>query len=158
MTNKNKEHCEVGCDSKNFPRGRSPHSSSSLSYLTCVVQPSCLIPLWIQVSPGRGQLVSRQCLSLDRGVCSFDTCLVLSCLVLSCLVWSCLVLYCLGSSWLVLFGRVFVLSASELIIMYYRVFFFVLGCCSRRRRWSHKTMSTFRRQGAESVRNPATPV
>jgi hypothetical protein len=72
MTNKNKEHCEVGCDSKNFPRGRSPHSSSSLSNLTRVVQPSCLVPLFVQVGPGRGQLVSRQCFSLDRGVCSFD--------------------------------------------------------------------------------------
>lgn len=73
MTNKNKEHCEVGCDSKNFPRGRSPHSSSSLSYLTCVVQPSCLIPLCVQVGPGRGQLVSRQCFSLDRGVCTLTS-------------------------------------------------------------------------------------
>ena len=73
MTNKNKEHCEVRCDSKNFPRGRSPHSSSSLSNLTCVVQPSCPIPLCVQVGPGRGQLVSQQCFSLARGVCTLSS-------------------------------------------------------------------------------------
>ncbi len=70
MTNKNKEHCEVGCDSKHFPRGRSLHSSSSLSHLTRVIQPSCLVPLSVQVGPGRGQLVSQQCFSLARGVCT----------------------------------------------------------------------------------------
>ena len=73
MTNKNKERCEVGCDSKNFPRGRSLHSSSSLSHLTRVAQPSCLVPSCVRVGPGRGQLVSQQCFSLARGVCTLTS-------------------------------------------------------------------------------------
>ena len=69
-----KKHCEVWMWlNELLPRGRSPHSSSSFSQSTrvCLLILSC--PLECTRWPWRGPLVSPQCLSLARGVCTLTS-------------------------------------------------------------------------------------
>ena len=128
---------------------------------------SCLLAEDVQVPFGVVFCVVLSCCVVSCLVLSCASCLVLSCCVLSCPVVSCLVF-----SSLVVFMSCLVLArcglsclvASSFLVPASFVFYvllcflFVIDCCSRRRRWSHQMMSTCRRQGAESVRNPATPV